>query len=217
MLPLLYLHTIKKPAPIANQSSFSDIAAGFVKYTLSNATSTSLLFALPLVLLAEMGDVIAADLAQVFYFTSLTYLIPHALSAKHIPNMRQYGIVPGDVTSFFLSIFIFVVFTSLLALPLIQHFYTQWIVYLMLFIAMQISQLSLPFSNVLMVKGQANKILKVNIVASTVLVILITLIMFNVTAGDNRAKLLLLSFIGFQLLKLLLNYSSAKEYIRVTH
>lgn len=217
MFPILLLRINQVQSQSLTLSKFSDVLLGFIKYSLSNAASTSLLFVLPIILISDMGDVIATDLAKVFYFTSLTYLIPHALSAKHIPNMRKNGIRFDDVKVFFTTILIFVIGSIIISLPLIRYFYQQWEVYFMLFIAMQISQLSLPFSNILMVKGLSDIILKINILASAVFIILVSIIFTQIEVGSTRAKIFLLSFIGFQLLKLLLNYFHSKAYIQSTN
>jgi hypothetical protein len=213
VLPLLYLQLVGDKPRKQNISSFTEVFLGFMKYALSNAASTSLLFVLPIVIIAEMGDIVASDLAQVFYFTTLTYLIPHALSAKHIPIMRESGIEIKDVKLFFNSILFFTIIVSVISLPLLHYFYQHWLIYFMLFIAMQISQLSIPCSNILMVKGEATKTLKVNLIASSILLIVTLLVMSLMMEGEERAEILLLSFIGFQLLKLLLNYIYTKEYI----
>lgn len=214
VLPLLYLRVVQKPLNETSTSNFSEICIAFMRYVLSNATSTSLLFALPILLVAEIGHSIATDLAQVFYFTSLTYLIPHALSAKHIPNMRNNGINIKDIKVFFRSILLFVFIITVISLPLLQYFYLKWEVFFLLFIAMQISQVSLPFSNILMVKGEASMILKVNMISSFTLTIITLLTIFLLESGEGRAKVLLFAFIGFQFLKLLLNYTHSKKYIQ---
>lgn len=216
VLPLLYLQIIKVKLYKKNVSSFYEVLLGFIKYSLSNGASTSLLFALPIILIAEMGEVIATDLAQVFYFTSLTYLIPHALSAKHIPNMRQHGIKNKDIKFFFTSILTFVITVCVISLPVLQYLYHEWAVYFMLLVAMQISQLSIPFSNILMVKGETSRILKINIIASTALFFVIIIIMNQMVVSDTRAKAMLLSFIGFQVVKLLLNIFNSNEFINKT-
>lgn len=170
------------------------------------------MFALPIVIIAELGDVVAADLAQIFYFSTLSYLIPRALSAKHIPNMRNKGITTPEVKSFFMTIAIFVVVAIGAALPLFYYYYEHWQIYILLFVAMQVSQLSLPFSNVLMVKGDVNTILKINLFSTLVFLIAGIVIYHTLNKGLDRMAWLLVIFCGFQLLKVYLGFVKSKIY-----
>ena len=212
LLPMQILFMMKGKNEEAETSSFSSVFKGFFKYLVSNAASTSLMFAIPIVIIAELGDVVAADLAQIFYFSTLSYLIPRALSAKHIPNMRNKGIINHEVKSFFMTIFIFVVVVIGVALPLFYYFYEQWLVYILLFAAMQLSQLSLPFSNVLMVKGDVNTILRINLYSMSFFLIASLSIYYLFDKGLERAEWLLVTFCCYQLLKLYLGFIKSKIY-----
>ena len=212
LMPILFLYLLKKQKNVLNYSSLTSVFKGFIKYLVSNAASTSLMFALPIVIIAELGDVVAADLAQIFYFSTLSYLIPRALSAKHIPNMRNKGIINHEVKSFFMTIFIFVVVAIGFALPLFYYFYDQWLVYILLFTAMQLSQLSLPFSNVLMVKGNVDTVLKINLSSMLVFLIASLLIYSLFDKGVERGEWLLVTFCYYQLFKLYLGFIKSKVY-----
>lgn len=211
-LPMFMFFMMKDKNENIGASRFSLVFKGFFTYLVSNATSTSLMFALPIVIIAELGDVVAADLAQIFYFSTLSYLIPRALSAKHIPNMRNKGITTPEVKSFFMTIAIFVVVAIGAALPLFYYYYEHWQIYILLFVAMQVSQLSLPFSNVLMVKGDVNTILKINLFSTLVFLIAGIVIYHTLNKGLDRMAWLLVIFCGFQLLKVYLGFVKSKIY-----
>lgn len=193
-------------------SKLATLLKVFVKYATSNLFSTSLMAAFPLLLVSELGDGISANLAQVFYFSSLAYLVPRALSAKHVPNMRKNGINTKAVQSFFNTILYFVVVASIIVLVLFTFIYQQWLIFFLLFLAMQLSQLSLPFSNVFMVKGDASMVLKVNIIASLFFIVAVAITMVSLEQGELRSILFLIYFIIFQLIKCTLNYSYSKKY-----
>ncbi|MBU2892242.1 hypothetical protein KO495_02765 [Colwellia sp. D2M02] len=211
LLPMLFFHRAESTK--LTPSTISNITINFIKYALSNATSTSLMYAVPIVIVAEVGDYIAAELAMVFYFSTLTYLIPHVLSAKHIPNMRKNGVSSADVSDFFISILKFIVITILIALPTLYYFYDQWLIFFILFSAMQVSQLSLPFSNILMVKGLAGTLLKINIISTSTLLVFIAIIFYETPPSPYRIELLLLTFLGLQFIKLYLGYLFSKNII----
>lgn len=214
LFPMFILFLMKGKSEEAETSCFSSVFNGFFKYLVSNAASTSLMFALPIVIIAELGDIVAADLAQIFYFSTLSYLIPRALAAKHIPNMRRRGITNQEVKIFVMTIFTFVVVAISLALPLFYYFYDQWLVYILLFTAMQLSQLSIPFSNVLMVKGDVNTILKINLSALLVFLITAIAIYYVLEKGLERSEWLLVAFCCYQLLKLYLGFTKSKIYFQ---
>jgi len=212
LLPIIILFLMKGKSEKEKASSFSSVFKGFFQYLVSNAASTSLMFAVPILIIAELGDVVAADLAQIFYFSTLSYLIPRALSAKHIPNMRNKGIIRHEVNNFFKFIFIFVVIAISFALPLFYYFYEQWLIYILLFSAMQLSQLSLPFSNVLGVKGDVNTLLKINLFSTLVLMITAATIYYGFDKGLGRCESLLIAFCSYQFLKLYLGFNKSKKY-----
>jgi hypothetical protein len=208
----MFLYILNKKVNRLKHSTLFDVFKGFLKYLLSNLASTSLMLAIPIVIIAELGDVVAADLAQIFYFSTLSYLIPRALSAKHIPNMRNKGITESEVNNFFMTIFIFVIIAIGVALPSLYCFYDQWRVYIFLFTAMQLSQLSLPFSNVLMVKGDVNTLLKINLFSMSVFLIASLLIYYLFDKSIERVEWLLVTFCCYQFFKLYLGFMKSKIY-----
>jgi hypothetical protein len=215
LLPIVFIYIFKKQTKALNYSNFVDVGKGFLKYALSNMASTSLMLALPIILVSEIGDSIAADLARIFYFSSIMYLIPQYLSAKYIPNMRKEGVRKTEVKAFFITILKFVILTIVISGGFLCFLYEQWTVFCTLVCAMQLSQLSLPFSTVLMVKGRVDSILKANLLSMSVLMVVILVIFNQMDSGGERAEALLISFLSFQILKFCLSYSFSKIHFQL--
>ncbi|WDE12783.1 hypothetical protein [Thalassomonas haliotis] len=215
LLPVAYL-VLGHHSGVKNlhYSRFSVLAKDFAKHCFSNMTSPSLMFALPILLVNELGENSAVELVQVFYISSLAYLFPRAIAEKNIPDMRNNGIKGTSVYFYFKIIALFVLVLAVFAGFGLAFVYGLWPLYLLLFIAMQISQLSLPFSNVLLVSGDINSILKINLASACLLVLLAALTLFFFEPGQDRALILLLDFLIFQLVKLLLNAWLTRKYLQ---
>ena len=214
LLPVGYFYFQEEKNIISKTTGFCIVIKGFLKYVFSNALSSSLMAAFPLLLIQELGEGISSELAQVFYISSIAYLIPRVLSAQNIPLMRSHGINKAIVQNYFLKVIGFVVIVSVIAIIILPYFYSQWLLYYLLFAAMQCSQLSLPFSNVLMVKGDSAAILKINIIASVIFAFVVIGTMFFIVKGEYRAQLLLVEFFFFQVLKLQFSYIFSRKYFK---
>lgn len=210
-IPLLFAkRTNDKCADQATQISLPVAMSHVFKYALSNMFSTSLMCVVPLVLISELGEDFSVQITQIFYMSGVAYLIPRVLSAKHIPDMRLNGINKHNVYMFFFSILIFIFIATLVVWQAVQFFYPEsWLAFLLIFIAMQVSQLSLPFVNVLLVCGKSNTIMKNNIISSIILAVFTSITFMMMAKGYDRGTTLLLFFVVFQLIKLILNYTSA--------
>jgi hypothetical protein len=207
-----YFKEVKNTNP--NRTEFSVVIQGFLRYVFSNALSSSLMAAFPLLLIQELGDGISSQLAQVFYISSITYLIPRVLSAQNIPLMRSKGINKPMIQSYFIKILIFVVVINVIAIIILPYFYSQWLLYYLLFAAMQCSQLTLPFSNALMVKGDSAAILKINIIATLFFSVGVLSTIFVMDKGEFRAQVLLVGFLFFQVIKLIFSYVFSRKYFK---
>ena len=214
LLPVGFFYFREEKNVISKVTDFSTVIKGCLKYVFSNALSSSLMAAFPLLLIQELGASISSELAQVFYISSIAYLIPRVLSAQNIPLMRSQGINKTIVQSYFVKVIVFVVIVNVIAIIILPYFYSQWLLYYLLFAAMQCSQLCLPFSNVLMVKGDSTAILQTNFIASFIFSFAVISTMFLIDKGENRAQLLLVEFLFFQMLKLLFSYIFSSKYLK---
>lgn len=133
--------------------------------SVSNATSTLVSFLLPLLLIYLLKGDVSHYLGLVFSLASFFMLIPRFMAEKNIPAMRRGGdfraISMGAFKVTFLY-FIFLAGTSFVAFYF-SAIGDDYLLYFLLFLSLQITQLSLPFSNVLMVKGNFRDLLNINI------------------------------------------------------
>lgn len=212
MLIAYLFREVKKGDENLSKDRLLSIIQICLKYLISNATSTSLMYFLPIVIIHELGNNIAASLAQVFYLSTLSYFLPRALSAKHIPIMRNEGIYMEKVKSFYRIIFIFVTGTSTVALLAFTLMYEQWVIFFLLYLSMNASQLTLPYANVLMVKGEASMIMSANLKSTIVLLSVVIFIFMSFEQGESRCILLLIAFSLYQMLKLSLTRNCSKQF-----
>ncbi|WP_199482743.1 hypothetical protein [Vibrio owensii] len=212
MLIAYLFREVKKGDENLSKDRLLSIIQIFFKYLVSNATSTSLMYFLPIVIIHELGNNVAASLAQVFYLSTLSYFLPRALSAKHIPIMRSEGIYRGKVKSFYSMIFVFVVGTSIVALLAFSLLYEQWMIFFLLYLSMNASQLALPYANVLMVKGEATLIMSTNLKSTIALLLVVALIFTCFEQGEERCMLLLIAFTLYQILKLSLTRYCSRQF-----
>jgi hypothetical protein len=213
LLPLAIRSLYERNTVIGPPSSLLLLIRDFLRYLLSNITSTSLGAAVPLVIIAEMGDTYSSQMAQVFSFSSLMYLLPRVLSAKHIPNMRQNGVNYLSIQSFFRSILIFVLIAISFSMLIFYFIYDQWLIFWLLFSTMQASQLTLPYSNILMVMGAPAKILQVNLITTFVLVGACVPLFLMLSPGPVRAEWFLTCYFLSMFLRLSLSYRICKKHI----
>lgn len=203
---------VKQSVETLSKDCFLPVIKIYTKYLVSNATSTSLMYFVPIVIIHELGDNVAASLAQVFYLSTLSYFIPRALSAKHIPIMRNEGIDKERISHFYRTILFFVVGTSVIAFLVFALAFEQWLVFFLLYASMNASQLALPYANVLMVKGEAGSIMSTNLKSSIALLVAVSWIFIGFEQGEQRCVLLLFAFSLHQILKLYLIRNSSKPF-----
>lgn len=216
LLPMFVMYLFNNKVTNQAATNFLILIKNLIRYILSSITSTSLMALVPLIIISEVGDSCSSELAQVFSFSSLLFLLPRVLSAKHIPNMRKNGIDIEEVFSFFHPILLYTLAVVTLSLPVFYSFYDEWLVFWLLFLSMQASQLSLPFSNVLMVRGNSHGILKVNYISALTLITFCTFVFIFLPKGVTRVEWLLLCFVLFQLFKLILSRGACQGYFTGT-
>lgn len=190
------------------------ILKNYCNYAGSNILSTSIMYLIPIILLQELGNEIAMELAQVFTISTLIFLVPRAMLAKKLPYLRNNEDVPDHVRSFLFSI-LGVIFLAIVTIVLLAFFTTNlyFEIYSLLFFGILLSQLSLPYSSVLVVNGNSKLTLKINIYSFIFLALMSGVLFMVLDKGSNRAEALLYSYIVFQLCKFVLNYLKTKPLI----
>lgn len=214
-LPMV-VYTFSRKLVIWSSANNLGLAHGatFFQFCLSNAASTSVLMAVPIVMVAELGREEALLTAQIFTVSSLFMLLPRALSLLFIPKLRSGEASSKDVTRFFVILFVYAGVTGLLGLAVLYWLQTQYLlIFALLFIAMQLSQLSLPFVNVLMVGGKSKEIMISNWFAAGILAIALLPIYHFYSVGAERLTLVLYLFTGFQIIKVISTRYFANPHI----
>ncbi len=183
------------------------LCKAYLNFTLSNALSTSLIAFLPLFLIEELGDGVAIKMAQVFTFSTLLYLLPRALLAKDLPAIRSGKQPKKKVIILFYHILLFVIGCIAIGSLAINFFgVSNSFTYFLLFTGIITSQLSLPFSALLVVNSDSKTTLAINFISAFHFVFLAGLCFYYLEQGYNRANCILTAFIVFQLIKLFYNY-----------
>lgn len=179
----------------------------YLNFTLSNALSTSIMAFLPLFLINELGENVSLEVAQVFTFSTLLYLFPRVMLAKRLPVIRTSNKSTREVLTLFNNIsrlvFCAVAFATLLFYLFAE---SSSLTYLLLFSGIIISQLNLPFSTLLIINSNSKTTLIINLISSIYFISLVAICFYYVEQGYDRANLILLAFIVFQMIKLFLNY-----------
>jgi hypothetical protein len=203
-LPIGILNLIKK---INNENTVianSELLSSYRNFAFSNMFSTSLNSALPIVLIAIIGNEIAPQMAQVFSLSSLLLLLPRVISVRNIPKLREQGPKKTIIIPFYDLMKKYIVFIGIISLPSFYFYFEQdyWFLLWLLFFGIQLSQLCLPFSNLLSVEGKSSKLLLINF-KGVVFYFILSLLSY-VFIEEEFALTFMMLFCGHQLFKLLL-------------
>jgi len=174
---LIFEFGVNAPQNGSNISNWKLISM-YRDFSLSNAFSTSLNTAIPLFLIYQLGDEISSQMAQVFSLSSLLILVPRVMSTRNIPKLRKNGPDIKIVLSFYsiMKKYLFVIFTFS-SISFFFIYEDEWLVLWLLFFGIQLSQINLPFSNLLSVEGESKKQLGINL-KGTAFFILLSLVLF---------------------------------------
>lgn len=171
---------------------------------LSNSTSSLISFLLPLGLVALLQADISPYLAVIFSAANLCMLVPRYMAEKNIPLLRSGGDQAAIAAKTFYITAIYFLVISLAALVI---FYLMaipdFLLYFLLFAALQLTQLTLPYSNVLMVAGQLPLLLKSNLLGLLPFLLLLLHLFYPISELQLSYALVVL-YILSSLLKLIL-------------
>lgn len=141
-----------------------ELLASYRNFVFSNMFSTSLTSALPIVLIAILGNEIAPQMAQVFSLSSLLLLLPRVISVRNIPKLRELGPKKSIIIPFYNLMKKYIFSIGIISLPSFYFYFESdvWLILWSLFFGIQLSQLCLPFSNLLSVEGKSSSLLLIN-------------------------------------------------------
>lgn len=196
MVPVLFVKGGGESSHRLNLDVIKDVGS----YSLSNGVSTGVSFALPLLLVTEYGDGGATVIVQVFTLSALFMFYPRYLSAGFLVSFKKYGNWK-EVFQFEKKVFIYVAMVSLGYVIISAIFFLEYYKLLPLFIAVVSSQLALPYSNVMMVRGAGREMLRVNIFGFLVLLFLLALVYGVSDSGESRAEIILWCYAAYVVIR----------------
>lgn len=171
---------------------------------LSNSSSSLVSYVLPLVMVSLLQSAISPYLAVIFSAANLCMLVPRYMAEKNIPLMRNGGEQTKIAGKTFYITSVYLVFVSIISLAV---FYLldmpDFLLYFLLFFSLQLTQLTLPYANVLMVAGQFSLLLKSNLLSLLPFILLLVLFQFSLTELQLSYSMILLYIIS-SLVKLIL-------------
>lgn len=188
------------PKLIGGDSLSFDVLKDISSYSLSNGISTGLMFVIPILLIAEYGEGSATDLAKTVTLSTIFLLFPKYLSAGFMIDLQRNQ--NWEMTKAFEAKV--VIYVSLvcagIAIATITLF-NNLMSYLMLFMAIQFSQLGLPHASVHAVLGRGMIMLQVNIKSLLFLSVCTLVIYWLFDAGALRGCMLLSVYMVYILLR----------------
>jgi hypothetical protein len=203
LLPAWIWHAIRLPKiTVSSNVTVRRQLSVFSQYVLSNAFSTSLASVLPLLLIAELGANHSVVMAQVVALSKVLLLVPKAMAASNIPKLRKNGPLWNIVKPYCRVLNIYFLSLVVLCAPIAWFYDSEnTIVFYLLLLSIQISQLALPYSNVLAVEGKSGELLYANIKGTCIFVLALLPIYVFFTQGLERGLLILFVYLIHNLFK----------------
>ena len=189
-----------------------DVIKDVFSYSLSNGLSTGVTFIIPLMLIGEFGTDSATDIAQVFTFSTLFFFYPRFLSAGFMVEFKCDPARQELLPIFRNKILVYIFGTIVIYVIAAYYFNADFYDYIWLFIAMQLSQLSLPYANANMVLGKGIRLLKVNLIAMLILAVSAFGILILLEEGANRGYVLTVLFSLYTLFRYFLTKQSIERF-----
>lgn len=162
---MLILLSLNLNGNILGGSSFKFFLEKLLSACLSNATSSLLSFVIPLFIINLLGTQASPYLGVIFSSVSIFLLLPRYLSEKDIPKLRNSNqpiLIANHSFKVIANYLVFVMFLAFLCFYIVQI--SNIYLYFLLFISLLISQITLPYSNILMVSGAFKLLLFANVV-----------------------------------------------------
>lgn len=212
-LPVLAQGAISQQSQLPT-IKWKNLMVSFLGFSVSSCLSTGLFFLLPLIIIFEYGDSSAPNIARMFVLSSAFFLLPRTLSARSIPALRNGDFRYNDVKQicvviFFVSIFIYGLF---LFVSLI--WFHEFLPLFALAFGLLTTQFALPFSNVLMVGGNYQDILLINIYYAGLFAVLTILTILCLDQGSDRATIICIAFTISNLVKMRLTSNKVHALLK---
>lgn len=180
-------------------------------HAFSSLISTGLTFAIPLLLVEEFGSENSALLAQIYSVSAMAFVYPRYISTGFIVKAKKGEATLNTVRALTknIALFLLVSFFAYIAL-------TQWLApkmthFFLLFVSMQLSQLSMIYANWWISHGKEFSVMLLNIFSLLVLCVALAVIYVVLPEGELRGHFILGASVCFQILRYFI-YVGAEKY-----
>lgn len=184
---------------------------------LSSMTSTGLSYFYPLMLIYYLKDDVSEYLSLIFTVSVMFIILPKYISEKDIPSLRSGIDIRGITIKSFKKIITYtllLVVASLLVVNLVDL--TNKYLYWMLFTSIILTQISLPFSNLLMTNGRFDMLLKINLIG--VLPFLVVYPFLNLIKDQVfAAHVVSMLFVVNAILRFALSVDKTRFYLKIKY
>ncbi len=216
LVPAWILHCVKN-YEVEEKSKIRGkrLISVFIQYCISNGFSTSLAAILPLLLIPEIGDDYSVVMAQVVALSKMLLLVPKAMAASNIPKLRNHGSLWKIVKPYCKVLNVYFIILAIFCAPL-SWFYgsNDAILFYFLLLSIQISQLALPYSNVLAVEGKSRELLIANIKGTFIFFLSIAPIYFFMEQSYERGLVIIILYFIHNFIKFQLTKFASLEFIK---
>lgn len=169
------------------------------EYTLISALSTAVSFLLPILLLKFLTDNQALEVAKATAIITILMLFPRYVSNTFVKELRVNSGKADNISRYLRGMYVIVLVSMCAYLALVLFFkMSNCFLYLLLFLAIYLSQLSLPYSCVFTVNGESRALLKINLLPTLTLFVIISGLGM---LGILTENIMLMLFIAYQLIK----------------
>lgn len=178
---------------------------------LSNSSSSVISFLLPLVLIALLKTDVSPFLGLIFSVANLCMLVPRYISEKNLPTMRSdFDLEVISTEAFRVGLLYFIILSMLSLVFFYLSGLNDFALYYLLFFSLQLTQLTLPYSNVLIVLGRFQTLLKSNLLGLLPFILLLPFVFYDL-GGLILSYIFVSIYILSSLVKLYFGFSFCRD------
>jgi len=200
------------PYPVPATLTIAQATRPVSANAVSSLISTGLTFIVPLLLIEEFGRDYSAALAQVFAIASLSFSYPRYLAAGFIYAAKHNKATLDTVKQLTRKIALFAILSSTVFVAFGWWLSPIMLQLILLFVAMQMSQLTLPYANWWTSKGQEVRVMRLNFISGVILAIATGAVYYFQPAGQARGQSILILFVVYQFLRFYLYSRPGKAH-----
>ena len=177
----------------------------------SSLIVTGMTFIVPILLIEEFGDQYSTLLAQIYSVAALAFAYPRYVATGFIVAAKQGKATINDVKSLTRNITLFAIFSCVVFCAVTWLLAPQMLQFTLLFVAMQLSQVTVPYANWWTSHGKEFSVMLLNFASLLVLSVAVAGAYMVLPQGEWRGQVILICFVAYQLLRFIL-YSRFEHY-----